>query len=84
MSFLLLSTLFSATFFCFFSLVAYSVKTKKRSHAFFSLRCSLCYLEGYFCTFLILSIRLLGCLSNTHELLRALLKKLISSSGKVL
>lgn len=50
----------------------------------FGLRGSLCYLEGYFCTFVIVSIRLLGCLSNAHELLRALLEKFISSSGKVL
>ena len=43
-----------------------------------------CYSEHYFCTFVILSIRLLECLSKAHELLRVLLEKFISSSGKVL
>jgi len=33
------------------------------------------YSAGYFYTFVILSIRLLGCLSKAHELLRALLEK---------
>ena len=42
------------------------------------------YSAGYFYTFVILSIRVLGCLSKVHELLRALLEKFISSSGKVL
>ena len=50
-------------------------KTKKRSHANFDLRGFCYYSEGYFCTFIILSIRLLGCLSKAQ---------FISSSGKVL
>jgi len=49
-----------------------------------NLRGFCCYSEGYFCTFVILSIRVLGCLLKAHELLRALLEKFISSSGKVL
>ena len=59
-------------------------RERKRSHANFGLRGFYCYSEHYFCTFVILLIRLLGCLSNAHELLRALLEKFISSSGKVL
>ena len=49
-----------------------------------NLRGFYCYSEHYFCTFVILLTRLLGCLSKAHELLRALLEKFISSSGKVL
>ena len=59
-------------------------KRKKRSHANFGLRGFCYYSAGYFYTFVILSIRVLGCLSKVHELLRALLEKFISSSGKVL
>ena len=59
-------------------------KIKKRSYANFGLRGFCYYSEEYFCTFAILLIRLLGCLSKAHELLRALLEKFISSSGKVL
>ena len=50
-------------------------KKKKRSHANFGLRGFYCYSEYYFCTFVILLIRLLGCLSNAQ---------FISSSDKVL
>ena len=50
-------------------------KRKKRSHANFGLRGFCYYSAGYFYTFVILSIRLLGCLSKAQ---------FISSSGKVL
>ena len=69
-------------FFCIF--VRHSLKRKKEATQIFYLRGFCYYSEGYFCTFVILSIRLLGCLSKAHELLSALLEKLISSSGKVL
>ena len=59
-------------------------RERKEATQNFGLRGFCYYSEGYFCTFVILSIRLLGCLSNAHELLRALLEKFISSSGRVL
>ena len=42
------------------------LKRKKRSHANFGLRSFYCYSEHYFCTFVILLIRLLGCLSKAQ------------------
>ena len=57
-------------------------KRKKRSHANFGLRGFCYYSAGYFYTFVILSIRVLGCLSKVHELLRALLENLSHHRAK--
>ena len=50
-------------------------RERKEATQIFGLRGFYCYSEHYFCTFVILSIRLLGCLSKAQ---------FISSSGKVL
>ena len=50
-------------------------RERKEATQIFGLRGFYYYSEGYFCTFVILSIRLLGCLSKAQ---------FISSSGKVL
>ena len=50
-------------------------RERKEATQIFGLRGSCYYSEGYFCTFVILLIRLLGCLSNAQ---------FISSSDKVL
>ena len=50
-------------------------RKRKEATQIFGLRGFCYYSEGYFCTFVILSIRLLGCLSKAQ---------FISSSGKVL
>ena len=65
-----------ATFFCFFSLVACLFKEKEKKPRKPKICVALSfYSRCYFYTFVILSIRLSGCLSNAQ---------FISSSGKVL
>lgn len=70
-----LGKFYIATFFCFFSLVACSFKEKEKKPRKFSVCVALGFIKAVFYTFVIMSIRLLGCLSKAQ---------FISSSGRVL